>query len=165
MSGVYEKDRSLSEPQWVMTARIIRVEIDQLAHSDKVIPKSWRFTHAVPLCEEARSLVFHVRAAYRRYPNTARLLLQRKDYFKLALDDCDDLVEDLQELKDCGLPINLNRFDRIAGLLNDEIALLTTKYKNAKLIGGKSVEERIAKKEIELAELREVMEQQIREQE
>lgn len=53
MSGVYKRNRTESELQWVMTARKIRIEIDQLAHSEKVIPKSWRFTHALRLFKEA----------------------------------------------------------------------------------------------------------------
>ena len=154
MSGVYKRNRTESELQWVMTARKIRIEIDQLAHSEKVIPKSWRFTHALRLCEEAASLVHNVRAAYNRYPSTALAVRERKHYLQLAIDDCTYLVEDLQELRDVGLPINLNRFDTIAGLLSDEIALLKNRKNGTRLTGKASPEERMARLEMELADLR-----------
>jgi len=153
MSTVYERNRSLSELQWIMTARKIRIEIDQIAHSEKVIPKSWRFTHAVRLCDIAADLVHHTRAAYDRYPSSALALRERKHFVQLAIDDCYYLVDDLQNLKDVGLPINLNRFERIAELLDQEIGLLKGLKRNARLTGSKTVEERMAKLEMELADL------------
>jgi hypothetical protein len=154
MSGVYVRNRSLSELQWIMTAKEIRKEIDQIAHSEKVIPKSWRFTHALPLCEEAKNLVHHTRRAYDRYPNTAKNVRERKEFLTLALDDCYDLVDDLQELKDVGLPINLNRFKKVADMLDAEIGMLKGLRKNTRLTGKAPVEERIAKLEMQLADLR-----------
>ena len=154
MSGVYERNRSMSELQWVMTARKIRVEIDQIAHSEKVVPKSWRFTHAVPLCKAAKNLVHHTRRAYNRYPSTAKNVRKRKKFLKKVIDDCYDLVDDLQELKDAGLPVNLNRLKKVADMLEEEIGLLKGLKKNTKLTGKASIEERMAKLEMELEDLR-----------
>ena len=156
MSGVYEKDRTLSPLQWMTTARDIRVEIDQIAHSDKIIPKSWRFTHAVPLCKSAKRLVRHTRKAYNRYPNTAKNVRKRKKFLQKAIDDCFDIVDDLQELKDVGLPINLNRFKKVADMLEAEIGLLRGVKNNTRLTGKAPIGERISKLEMELADLRKI---------
>jgi len=82
--------------------------------TEKIIPKVARFTHATRLCDHAAALAYDVRRAYNRYPNTPQGVMERKRYFQKALDDCWFIVEGLQNIKDEGYPINLNRFDRVA---------------------------------------------------
>lgn len=154
MSGVFERNRDMSKVEWVWCAREIRHEVDRLARSEKVIPKSLRFSHGLRLCDHAAGLVSAVRSAYLRYPNTATGVIERKRYLQEALDECWMIVEDLQNLKDEGFPVNLNDTDRVVDLLDHEVSLLRSWKNNTRLTGKAPIEERIAKKQAELDELR-----------
>ncbi len=156
MSGVFERNRDMSRVEWVWTAREIRHEVDSLAKSEKVIPKAARFTHATRLCEHGANLVYEVRRAYLHYPNTPRGVIDRKKYFQRAIDNCWFIVEDLQNIKDEGYPVNVNRFDRIADLLDKEIRLLTSWKRNTKLTGKATIEQRIEQKQLEIAALQDL---------
>ena len=160
MSGVYERNRDMSRFQWVYDARQIRHEVDRLARSEKVIPKSLRFSHGLRLCDHAARLVECCRKAYDRYPSTARLVLERKHWMQEAIDECWMIVEDLQNLRDEGFPVDLNMFDRVAGLLDEEITLLAKWRNNTKLTGKAPIEERMALKEAEIDDLRALAEEQ-----
>ena len=156
MSTVFQRNRDMSKLEWVWCAREIRHEVDSIARSDKIIPKSARFTHATKLCDHAASLVYNVRRAYLRYPNTPRGVVERKRYFQEAIDDCWFIVEDLQNVKDEGYPINLNRFERVAELLDKEIRILTSWKRNTKLTGKATIEQRIEQKQLEIAALQDL---------
>jgi hypothetical protein len=156
MSGVFQRNRDMSKLEWVNTAREIRHEVDSLARSEKIIPKAARFTHATRLCDHAAALAYDVRRAYNRYPNTPQGVIDRKRYFQEAIDDCWSIVEDLQNLKDEGYPINLNRFDRVAELLDKELRILTSWKRNTKLTGKATLEQRMEQKQLELASLQEL---------
>lgn len=153
MSGVYERYRNISDKEFFKNAIDIRVEITKLMASDKVVPKSYRLMSAVPTVATARELVNNIETANAFYPNTAYNCQQRRHYLTLAIANCYHLVQDLQTLKDIGLPINLNRFERVAELIEKEIALLRATKKAVKLAGD-TVEQRIAKLELELDGLR-----------
>ena len=153
MSGVYERYRNISDKEFFKNAIDIRVEITKLMASDKVVPKSYRLMSAVPTVATARELVNNIETANAFYPNTAYNVQQRRHYLTLAIANCYHLVQDLQTLKDIGLPINLNRFERVAELIEKEIALLRATKKAVKLTGD-TVEQRIAKLELELDGLR-----------
>ena len=153
MSGVYERYRSLSDKEFFKNAISIRVEITRLMASDKVVPKAYRLMSAVPTVATARELVNNIETANAFHPNTAHGVLQRKHYLTLAIANCYHLVQDLQTLKDIGLPINLNRFENIAEMLEKEIALLRATKNGARLTKD-TVGERISQLELELAELK-----------
>lgn len=156
MSGVYESDRSPSAQDHMALARQIRIEVTSLMSSDNVVPKRKRFLVAVPTVETARNLTYHMEAAEGFYPSTAHGVIWRKHYLTLAIADCHQLVQDLQLLPDMGMPVNVNRFENIANLLEKEIDTLKTRRHNTKLTGKKSPSEKIAKLQAELAELYEL---------
>jgi hypothetical protein len=154
MSEVHARNRNVSQFEFYNTALKIYVEVSKLAHSDKVLPKSWRFTHAVPLVDMARSLVYNVNRADQYYPNTAHNVTRRRDYLTLAVADCEQLAIEFGLLPQLGLPVNMNRFERVADMIESEIALLKGARKNVRLVGRQSVEQRIAGLEEQIAELR-----------
>lgn len=156
LSGVYERNRSTSPLEWVACAREIRKEINKLMRSEKVVFKSMRFTYGTSLFEMARDLTRHTRAAYDRYPNTPRGVLERKEYLQLAIDDCYYLAEELQFLKEDNESLNLNRLTTIADLLDKEIGILKNTKNNTRLTGKQTVDARIEKLEAELADLKEL---------
>ena len=153
MSEVHARSRSLSQYEFYNTALKIYVEVSRLAHSDKVIPKSWRFTHALPLVELARSLVRNINRADQFYPNTAHNVQKRRDHLTLAVADAEQLVIELGLLPQL-LPVAVSRFQRVADLVESEIGLLKGARKNVRLVGRQSVEQRIAGLEEQIAELR-----------
>lgn len=156
MSGVYAGDRKPSPCDHMALARSIRIEMTSLMASDKVVPKKHRLLLAVPTIATARELVCNVETAEDFYPSTAHGVVWRKHYLTLALANCHQLSHDLQLLRDIGLPVNLNRFGNIADMLDKEIDILKGRRHNTKLTGSRTVEERIEKLTIELAELEEV---------
>ena len=154
MGDVHSRNRDLSQFEFYNTALDIFVEVSKLAHSDKVIPKSWRFTHALPLVEMARSAVYNINRADQFYPNTAHNVTKRRDHLTLAIADTEQLSIEFGLLKKMDLPVNMNRFESIAEMIEKEIALLKGARKGVRLVGRQSVEQRIAGLEEQIAELR-----------
>lgn len=154
MSEVHARNRSVSQFEFYNTALKIYVEVSKLVHSDKILPKSWRFTHAVPLVDMARSLVYNINRADQFYPNTAHNVTQRRHFLTLAVADAEQLAIEFGLLPQLGLPVNMNRFGAIADMIEREIGLLKGARKNVRLTGRQSVDQRIAGLEEQIAELR-----------
>ena len=154
VSGVYQRNREVSEYKFFTQAIAIRVEVNKLMASSSVVPKAYRLLNAVPTVETARSIVYNVNRADCFYPNSSFNALERKRYLTLAIADCEQLMLDMQCLMDIGLPVNANRFEALAGMVEEEIRLLKGARKNVRVTGKKSAEERIAEAEAELERLR-----------
>ena len=153
MSGVYQRNREVSEYKFFTQAIAIRVEVNKLMASSSVVPKAYRLLNAVPTVETARSIVYNVNRADCFYPNSSFNALERKRYLTLAIADCEQLMLDMQCLMDIGLPVNANRFEALAGMVEEEIKLLKGARKNVRVTGKKTTEERIAEAEAELERL------------
>ena len=154
VSGVYQRNREVSEYKFFTQAIAIRVEVNKLMASSSVVPKAYRLLNAVPTVETARSIVYNVNRADCFYPNSSFNALERKRYLTLAIADCEQLMLDMQCLMDIGLPVNANRFEELAAMVEEEIRLLKGARKNVRVTGKKSTEERIAEAEAELERLR-----------
>ena len=154
VSGVYQRNREVSEYKFFTQAIAIRVEVNKLMASSSVVPKAYRLLNAVPTVETARCIVYNVNRADCFYPNTSFNALERKRYLTLAIADCEQLMLDMQCLMDIGLPVNANRFEELAAMVEEEIKLLKGARKNVRVTGKKSTEERIAEAEAELERLR-----------
>lgn len=154
VSGVYQRNREVSEYKFFTQAIAIRVEVNKLMASSSVVPKAYRLLNAVPTVETARGIVYNVNRADCFYPNTSFNALERKRYLTLAIADCEQLMLDMQCLMDIGLPVNANRFEGLAAMVEEEIRLLKGARKNVRVTGKKSTEERIAEAEAELERLR-----------
>jgi hypothetical protein len=156
MSEVHARNHRLSDLDFFATALDIFVEVTTLVHSQKVLPKSRRFTHAVPLTDMARSMVYNINRADQFYPNTTHNVLMRRHYLTLALADTEQLSIELGLLPRMGVDVNMNRFEGVTRLVEREIALLKGTRKKVRLIGRQSVEQQIAGLEEQIAELRRV---------
>lgn len=95
MSGVPERLRNLSEREFYNNAIELRVEVLGIITSS-AIPKSQRFTFAVPMAETARSVVYNIVKSEAFYPNTPENVAARKRYLTLAVADCEQLYQDAQ---------------------------------------------------------------------
>ena len=124
--------------------------------SDKVVPKSYRLMSAVPTVQTAKDLVDDIVRSNEFYPNTARNAVYRKHYMTMAVADCKRLLQDLQTLKDIGLPINLNRFEALVGSVEREITLLKGARKAVKVVGSRPLSDRIDEARMELNNLEEL---------
>lgn len=87
MSGVYQRNREVSEYKFFTQAIAIRVEVNKLMASSSVVPKAYRLLNAVPTVETARSIVYNVNRADCFYPNSSFNALERKRYLTLAIAD------------------------------------------------------------------------------
>lgn len=134
MSGVPVRLRNISQFEFYNTAIDIRVRITRLVTSSAV-PKSYRFTFAVPMTQTARSMVYNIVTADAFYPNNEDAVTLRKRHLTLAIADCEQLYQDLQCLLAMGLPVPVSRLDEISEALDREIELLKGARKGVKLIG------------------------------
>lgn len=134
MSGVPVRLRNISQFEFYNTAIDIRVRITRLVTSSAV-PKSYRFTFAVPMAQTARSMVYNIVTADAFYPNSEDAVTLRKRHLTLAIADCERLYQDMQCLLAMGLPVPVSRLDEISEALDREIELLKGARKGVKLIG------------------------------
>ena len=153
MSNVLQRKRSVSDREFYKCAIDIRIELTRIACSESAVPKRYRVILGAPMVDTAKSLVDNIVRSESFYPNTARGVIYRRHYLTLAIADCHRIVQDLQVLKDIGLPVNLNRLTNVADMLDREMALLKGTRKSVKLTGDASIGERIAKARAELEDL------------
>lgn len=158
MSNVLRRKRSLSEREFYMNAIRIRIEVTKLMASDRIVPKSYRLMCAVPTVQTAKDLVDDIVRGDRFYPSSPHGVLWRKHYLTLALADCRRLTQDVQTLRDIGLPVNLNRLANLAEMVDREIALLTGARKSVRLVGHETASDRAARLRAELRDLEGSME-------
>jgi len=92
---VLARKRGLSSKEFFNKALAIREQVFVLAHKEKVIPKSKRFTFTVPLCDLARSLVRNIEKADAFYPNSSWAVIERKKYLSLAMADVNSLYDEI----------------------------------------------------------------------
>ena len=134
MSGVPVRLRNISQFEFYNTAIDIRVRITRLVVLSAV-PKSYRFTFAVPMAQTARSMVYNIVTADAFYPNSEDAVTLRKRHLTLAIADCEQLYQDMQCLLAMGLPVPVSRLNEISESLDREIELLKGARKGVKLIG------------------------------
>ena len=134
MSGVPVRLRNISQFEFYNTAIDIRVRITRLVTSSAV-PKSYRFTFAVPMAQTARSMVYNIVTADAFYPNSEDAVTLRKRHLTLAIADCEQLYQDMQCLLAMGLPVPVSRLAEISEALDREIEMLKGARKGVKLIG------------------------------
>lgn len=134
MSGVYQRNRNLSNFEYYNSAIAPRAEVTKLAVSNS-IPKAYRFVFAVPMAETARGIVYNIVKADSFYPNTEENVTARKRYLTLAVADCEQLVQDIQCLLSMGLPVKASRVEAIIDDVEKEIKLIKGARNGVKLIG------------------------------
>ena len=91
MSQVYARNRRVSEFKFYTLALAIKAEVNRIALREKVIPKRYRFTNAMPLIEMSRSAVYNITRADQFYPNSSYNVLERRKYLTLAIADIEML--------------------------------------------------------------------------
>ena len=162
MSGVYARRRKLSEYEFVANARKIKVEVNRLVLNEKYVPKRYRFTNAVPAIDAARGITRNLNMSARFYPNTAANVIERRKHLSLALAECDNLMDELQDMIDLGLGLKdalrcdgdqPNRLEALVEMVDREISLITGAKKNVRLVGKRSLDEMIGDAEGELLRL------------
>ena len=66
----------------------------------------------------------------------------------------DRLCQDMQCLIDIGLPVNVNRFEAVVSMIEQEIAFLKGARKNVRIVGKRSLADMVSDAEAELERLR-----------
>ncbi|MCB6760052.1 hypothetical protein LI088_04100 [Adlercreutzia equolifaciens] len=170
--GVYARKRGLSSREFFFRAMCIRDEVVRVVHKERLVPKSYRFTFAVPMCETARSMIANIERADAFYPNSSWAVIERKKYLALAIADANTLYDDLACLVEVRggakknpdgseepgrSGIDLNEMRELLTLLDGEIGLLQAAKNGVKLIGGESEEDRLRAAEEEAQRLRDLI--------
>ncbi len=137
MSGVPERLRNLSSFEFYNTAVELRVEVLGIITSS-AIPKSHRFTFAVPMAETARSVVYNIVKGQAFYPSSPENVAARKRHYTLAIADCEQLYQDAQAYLEMyrrkGDIQHAGAFERMAELVDSEVKLLKGARSGVKLI-------------------------------
>ena len=134
MSGVYARNRHLSNYEFFNTAIALREAVTRLVASPAV-PKSYRFVLAVPMAGAARDLVYNLVRSDSFYPNTEHGVQMRKHYMTLAIADCDQLDQDIQLILSLGLPVRPSQVEPVCEMISTEISLIKGARDRVKLIG------------------------------
>lgn len=90
---VLARKRSLSRMEFFIKAQAIYAETARLAHKESVVPKSYRFTFGVPMCNAALSMVENIERSDAFYPNTSWGVIERKKHLALAMGDANALYD------------------------------------------------------------------------
>ena len=151
--SVYEGDRSDSALKFYWNAIDLRIEINKFLITNQV-PKSWRFLVSVPMAETARSIVYNINRAEQFFPNSTLNVLERKRYYSLAIADCEQLLLDLQCIKEMNNQLNVNHIEAMIATVDEEIRLLKGVRKNTRLRGNPDKEQLISEAEAELERVR-----------
>ena len=176
------RKRNLSTKKFFMKALDIQTETARLAHKESVVPKSYRFTFGVPMCETARSIVTNIEYADASYPNTSWGVIERKKHLAMAIADANTLYDliaclievregprkeqsDADEGKEEGAEkknarnggIDLKELHALLNDLDEEIAILQGAKKGVKIIGKESEESRLEAAEAEAQRLRDLI--------
>ena len=122
--------RKPSPLEWQTLAQDIRVDIIRLMGSEKVIPKSYRFTLAHPTVRHAHRLAEEVTHARSIYPTDMPSFEQRRHHLTEAVGCCDVLEDDLALIKRILDGTNLNRFERTIIRLEREKQLLRSRIQS-----------------------------------
>ena len=151
--SVYENDRNDSALKFYWNAIELRTEVNKFLVTNQV-PKSWRFLISVPMAETARSIVYNITRAEAFFPNSSFNVLERRRFYTLAIADCEQLLLDLQCIKEMNKGLNVNHIDKMIAKVEDEIALLKGVRKSTRLRGNPSKDQLIADAEAELERVR-----------
>ena len=96
--SVLARKRGLSAKEFFKKALDIREQVFIMAHKEKIVPKSKRFTFTVPMCDLARSMVRNIERADAFYPNSTWAVIERKKHLALAIADANSLYDEIQLL-------------------------------------------------------------------
>ena len=136
--SVPERLRNLSDREFFNTAIAMRTAVLRVANGS-AIPKSLRFTFAVPMAQSARSVVENILIADAFYPNTPASVEKRKEYLTCAIAQCDMVMQDLQAFIDFqqqrNSQVKIGEFERLVEVCDTEIRLLRGARKNVRLLG------------------------------
>ena len=137
MSGVLKRNRGESKLGYYDLARRIQIQIIRLMGSEKIVPKSYRFTIALPTVQDAKRLVQHITHASDFYPSDEQRLWERKRHFLEAVGCCDDLIMDLQLIRECGIGADANRLESVVADCERMKVMLRNQLRQAKVVASK----------------------------
>lgn len=134
MSGVYAKDRDITQIQFYMTALDIQVEITKYVMREKTLPKKWRQAIGYDIIKKVDSLLDFIILANSIYVYSLKELLLRKILQTLAIATCYRIQNKLILAEKCVETIKIKDISRIIEQLSKEIELLKGWKKSTKLI-------------------------------
>ena len=172
MSQVYVRPRSHTQKTLVNKAPAVDAEAARVAHDEKIVPKSYRFTFGVPMCELCLSMIQNIERGDACFPNTSWGVIERKKYMALAMADANALADvltclievrkgprkqDEEQRSNAAGGVNVRHLEKLLTLVNEEIGLLHAAKNGVKLIGKATEEERLQATEEEVQRLRDLI--------
>lgn len=119
--------RKTSPLEWQTQAEEIRIEIIRLMGSEKIVPKSMRFTLAIPTVRDSHALVREIIHARDTYPTDKATFEKRRTHLINATSMCDVLQSDLILIKRLWDGMNLNRVEKAIVMIDREKQLIRSR--------------------------------------
>lgn len=98
------------------------------------VPKGYRYLYTYPICGIMHSMRRNITSANSVYPTNEYELQMRKDYQQNAINDCESIIQALQDMLCVLTAISTDKLETISKLLVKEATLLRAWRKSSRVL-------------------------------
>ena len=133
MSNVFRRNRGATVLEFMDNAGRINESLTRFLMNEKNVPKSYRFMYTFPICGIMHSMKRNIVSANSTFPVNDTSLAMRREYQQKAINDCESIIDALQDMIEVLTGIDVDKLEPVGKLLIQESALLRAWRKNAKV--------------------------------
>lgn len=133
MSNVFRRNRGTTGLDFMDVASHINEELTKFLMNEKNVPKRYRYMYTFPICDIMHSMKRNLTSANSTFPANEESLKMRREYQQKAINDCESIIDALQDMIEVLTGIDVDKIEPIGKLLVEESALLRSLRNNAKV--------------------------------
>lgn len=133
MSNVYTRNRNATGKEYYDIATAIYVELRRLTGNPNIFPKRTLYTDVVPMINSWHEMRNNLTEAETRFPVDDYSLKVRKEYLQRAIEAGETLFTQMQDCVWVIESVTPDRVEQFGTLLIQELKLLRSLKKNAKI--------------------------------
>ena len=133
MSNVYTRNRNATGKEYYDIATAIYVELRRLTGNPNIFPKRTLYTDVVPMINSWHEMRNNLTKAETRFPVDDYSLKVRKEYLQRAIEAGETLFTQMQDCVWVIESVTPDRVEQFGTLLIQELKLLRSLKKNAKI--------------------------------
>lgn len=133
MSNVYTRNRNATGKEYYDIATAIYVELRRLTGNPNIFPKRTLYTDIVPMINSWHEMRNNLTKAETRFPVDDYSLKVRKEYLQRAIEAGETLFTQMQDCVWVIESVTPDRVEQFGTLLIQELKLLRSLKKNAKI--------------------------------
>lgn len=133
MSNVYTRNRNATGKEYYDIATAIYVELRRLTGNPNIFPKRTLYTDVVPMINSWHEMRNNLTKAETRFPVDDYSLKVRKEYLQRAIEAGETLFTQMQDCVWVIESVTPDRVEQFGTLLIQELKLLRSLKKNAKM--------------------------------